>query len=78
LPQLSYAKYDAAGESNDSSDWGCADGQPTISLKQTEFSWKQCAKWMGQPNISAFDKWKKVPVPGFPEKKHRSIIWRQN
>jgi hypothetical protein len=32
LPQLSYAKYDAAGESNDSSDWGCADGQPTISL----------------------------------------------
>jgi hypothetical protein len=33
---------------------------------------------MGQPNLSAFNKWKKVWVAGFLEKKHRSIIPGQN
>jgi len=47
-------------------------------LNQTEFSLKQFAKRMGQPNFSAFDKWKKVWVAGFLEKKHRSIIPGQN
>jgi len=33
---------------------------------------------MGQANYSAFNKWKKVWVAGFLEKKHRSIISGQN
>jgi hypothetical protein len=43
-----------------------------------EFSLKQFAKKMGQPNFSAFNMWKKVWVAGFLEKKHRSIIPGQN
>jgi len=75
---MSYNKYDAADESDDSSDLGDAEGKPPISLKQTEFSLKQFAKRMGQANYSAFDKWKKVWVAGFLGKKHRSIIRGQN
>jgi hypothetical protein len=78
LPELSYDEYDAAEESDDSSDLGGAEGKPPISLKQTEFSLKQFAKRMGQANYSAFNKWKKVWVAGFLEKKHRSIIRGQN
>jgi len=33
---------------------------------------------MGQANYSPFNKWKKVWVAGFLEKKHRSIIQGQN
>jgi len=33
---------------------------------------------MGQPNFSAFNKWKKVWVAGFLEKKHQSSIRGQN
>jgi hypothetical protein len=33
---------------------------------------------MGQPNFIAFNKWKKVWVAGFLEKKHRSIVRGQN
>jgi len=33
---------------------------------------------MGQPNFSAFNKWKKLGVAGFLEKKHWSIIPGQN
>jgi len=47
-------------------------------LKQIEFSLKQFAKRKGQPNFSAFNKWKKVWVAGLLEKKHRSIIPGQN
>ena len=75
---MSYNNYDTADESDDSSDLGDAEGKPSISLKQTEFSLKQFAKRMGQANYSAFDKWKKVWVAGFLEKKHRSIIRGQN
>ena len=71
-------EYDAADESNDSSDLGGAEGKPPISLKQTEFSLKQFAKSMGQPNFSGFNKWKKVWVAVFLEKNHRSIIRGQN
>jgi len=39
---------------------------------------KQFAKRMGQANYCAFNKWKKVWVAGFLEKKHRSIIRGQN
>jgi len=77
-PEMSSDKYDIADESDDSSDLGGEGGEPLISLTQTEFSLKQFAKRMGQPNFSAFNKWKKVWVAGFLEKKHRSIIWAQN
>ena len=78
LPEMSYDQYDAADESDDLSDWGGAEGKPPIRLKQTEFSLKQFAKRMGLANFSEFNKWKKVSVAGFLEKKHRSIIRRQN
>jgi hypothetical protein len=78
LPEMSYDEYDAADESYDLSDLGTGEGIPPISLKQTEFSLKQFAKMMGQPNFSAFNKWKKVWVLGFHEKKHRFIVRGQN
>jgi hypothetical protein len=74
LPDISYDKFDADVESDDSSDWGGAEGKAPNCLKQVEFSLKQFTKTMGQPNLSAFNKWKKVWVAGFLEKKHRSII----
>ena len=78
LPELSYNKYDADDESDDSLDLGGAEGKPPVSLKQTEFSLKQFGKRMGQVNYSAFNKWKKVWVAGVLEKKHRSMIRAQN
>jgi hypothetical protein len=57
---------------------GGAEGNDPISLKQTEFSLKQFAKMMGQPNFCAFNMWKKVWVAGFLEKKHPSNIRGQN
>jgi hypothetical protein len=78
LPEISYDEVDSDYENDDLSDSGGADGKAAISLKQTEFSLKQFAKRMGQPNLSAFNKWKKVWVAGFLEKKHRSIIPGQN
>jgi len=78
LPAISYDEFDADYESDDSSDLGGAEGKAPTSLKQTEFSLKQFAKKMGQPNFSAFNKWKKVWVARFVEKKHRSIIPGQN
>jgi hypothetical protein len=57
---------------------GGAEGKAPISLKQTELSLKQFAKRMGQSNFSMFNKWKKVWVAGFVEKKHRSDIRGQN
>ena len=78
LPEISYDEYDAADKSDDSSDLGGAGGKPPISLKQTEFCLMQFAKSMGQPNFSAFKKWKRVWVAGFLEKKHRYITRRQN
>jgi len=73
-----YNGYDAADESHNSSDLGGAESKPPISLKQTEFSLKQFAKRTGQPNFSAFSKWKKVWVVGFLKKNHQSIIRGQN
>jgi hypothetical protein len=78
LPDMSYDEYDAVDESQDSSDLGSAEGKPPISLKQTEFSLKHFAKKMGQPNIRAFNKWRKVWVVWCLEKKHRSIIRGRN
>ena len=78
LPEISHDEFDADYESDDSSDLGGAECKAPISLKQTEFSLKQFAKRMGQPNFSAFNKWKKVWVAGFLEKKHRSIIPAHN
>jgi len=75
---MSYDEYDAADDSDDTSDLGGAEGKPPISLKHTEFSLKQFAKRMGQATYSAFNKWKKVWVAGFLEKKNRSIIRGQN
>jgi hypothetical protein len=39
-----------------------------------QFSLKQFAKWMGQPNICAFHKWKKALGARFLGKKHQTII----
>jgi len=78
LPEISYNKYDADDESDDLLNLGGAEGKPPVSLKQTEFSLKQFAKRMGQANYSAFNKWKKVWVAGFLEKKHWFIIRGQN
>jgi len=78
LPEISSATYDADYESDDLSDLCGAEGKAPISLKQTEFSVKHFAKRIGQPNFSAFNKWKKVWVAGCLEKKHRSIIRGQN
>jgi hypothetical protein len=78
LPDMSYDEYDAVDESQDSSDLGSAEGKPPISLKQMEFSLKHFAKKMGQPNIRAFNKWRKVWVLWCLEKKHRYIIRGRN
>ena len=78
LLEMLYDKYDADDERDYSSDLGGKEGKPLISLKQMEFSLKQFAKRMGQPNFSAFNKWKKVWVAGFLEKKHWSFIRGQN
>jgi hypothetical protein len=59
-------------------DWGAAEGKAPISMKQREFSLKQFAKRMEQPNFSMCNKWNKVWVAGFLEKKHQSIIKGQN
>lgn len=59
LPDSSYGKFDADVESHDSSELGWAEGKAPINLKQMEFSVKQFAKRMRQPNLSAFNKWKK-------------------
>jgi hypothetical protein len=53
---MSYDEYDAAEESDNSSDLGSAEGKPPISLKQIEFSLKQFAKRIGQANYSVFNK----------------------
>jgi len=78
LPEISYDEFNADAWSDDSSDLGGTEGKAPISLKQTEFSLKQFAKRMGQPNFSAFNKWKKLWVAGFLEKKHRSVFPGQN
>jgi len=78
LPEITYDEYDADDESDDSSNFGGAEGKRPVSLKQTEFSLKQFAKRMGQANYSAFNRWKKVWVAVFLEKKHRSISRGQN
>jgi hypothetical protein len=78
LPEISYDEVDADAEKDASSDLAGTEGKAPISLKQTEFSLKQFAKSLGQPNFRAFNKWKKVWVAGFLEKKIRSIILGQN
>ena len=62
LAEISYDEYDADDASDDSSNLGGVEGQPPVSLKQTEFSFKQFAKRMGQANYGAFNKWKNVWV----------------
>jgi hypothetical protein len=56
LQEISYDEFDADYESDDTSDLGRAERKAPISLKQTEFTLKQFAKSMGQPNFSAFNK----------------------
>jgi hypothetical protein len=78
IPEITYYEFDADAESDDSLVLGGAAGQAPISLKHTEFSMTQFAKTMGQPKLSAFNKWKKVLVAGFLRKKYWSIIPEQN
>jgi hypothetical protein len=73
LPKIEYDQFDADYESEDSSDWGWAEAKAPIRFEQTEFSLKQVATRMRQPHFCKFNKWKKVWVAGFLEKKHRSI-----
>jgi hypothetical protein len=54
------------------------EGNATISLKQTQFCLKQFANRMQDRNFSACNRWKKVSVAGFMEKKHRFKIQGQN
>jgi len=75
---MSHGNDDADDESDDLLDLGGTEGKPPISLKQMEFSMKQLAKRLGQANYSVFNKWKKVSVAGFLEKKHQSSIRGQN
>jgi len=46
LPEISYDNYYADDDSDESSHMGSAEGEPPISLKETEFSLKQFAQWM--------------------------------
>jgi hypothetical protein len=78
LREISYEQYDTDDESDTSLDLGGAEAKAAISLKQMEFSLKQFAKWMEQPNFSVFNKWKKVWVAEVIERKQRSFIRRQN
>jgi len=78
LADISDDEYNADYESDDLSYLGGAKGKAPGSLKQMEFSLKQCVKGMWQPNFSTFNKWKKVWVAGFLEKKHQSIFRGQN
>ena len=65
LPEMTYNDYDSVDRSNDSSDWGSAETQLPISLKQTKFSLKRFAKGMGQANYSALNEWNKYGWLGF-------------
>jgi hypothetical protein len=65
LPEISHDEFNADYESDDSLDLGGAEEKAPTSLKQTEFSLKQFAKRMGQPNFSAFNKWKKYGWLGY-------------
>jgi hypothetical protein len=78
LPEISYDEYDPDGENDDTSDLGLAQGKAPISLKQTESSLKQFAKFIGQSNFSACKKWEKVWVAGFLWKKHQFMIRGDN
>jgi hypothetical protein len=78
LLDMSCDEHDAADESNKSSDLSGTEGKPPISPKQTEFSLKQFANRMGQPNFSLSNKWHKVWMAGCLEKRHRSIMCGQN
>jgi len=78
LPEISCNAHDADDESEYSSDLGGVVGKPPVIVKQTEFSFKQFAKGIGQANYSAFMKWKKVWVAAHLERKHQSIIRGQN
>jgi len=73
-PEISYIDYPAYDDGNTQCNLGGAGGKLPVSLKQTEIRLKQFAKTIGQANCSAFNKWQKVWVDGFLEKKHRSII----
>jgi len=74
LPKISYDDYDADDESDHPSDLSGAEGKPPASLKQAEFSLKQFAKRIATANYWAYNKWKKVWVAAFLEKKHQSTI----
>jgi hypothetical protein len=78
VPDISYDEYDPDCENDDTSDLGLAQGKAPISLKQTESSLKQLAKFIGQSNFSACKKWEKVWVAGFLWKKHQFVIRGDN
>jgi len=78
LSEILYDEFDADHDRDYSSDLGGAVVKAPISLKQTQYSLKQYAKRMGQPNCSIFNNWKKVWVARFQQKKHPSIFLQLN
>jgi hypothetical protein len=56
IPEVSYDKYGADYECDDSLDLGGVKAKAPISLKHMEFPLKQFAKRMDQPKFSTFKK----------------------
>jgi len=50
LPEVTYDDNGADNQSDNLSDFGSANGKPTISLKHTNFCMKQFAQRMRQAN----------------------------
>jgi len=78
LPEISSDNYDADEETENSSDFGSADGKLPSSTMETELFLKHFAKRMGHANYSAFNKWKKVWMVRLLQKQHQSSIQGQN
>jgi hypothetical protein len=60
LAESCYDEFYADYDSDDLLGLGRAEEEALFRLKQMEFSLKQFAKRMGQPNFAMFSKWKKV------------------
>jgi len=65
LPEISYDKFDADAESDNSSGLGGADGKAASSIYQTEFSLKQFTKGWGSPTLVSSTSRRKYGWLGF-------------
>ena len=76
--EVFYDKYNTDNVISNSLAFGGVEVTIPLRLNQTDFSLKQFAKRMEQPNYSTFNKWKKVWVARCLEKKHCIIIKQYN